>query len=180
MNDTLPKSAFTDSLKNQYHANLAMLREAIERCPDELWFDARPTNAFWQIAYHVLFFTHFYLARDAASFVPWAEHQSGTQNDDGIPGPPDPRSPLPLIPQPYTRDQALRYWAIVDALVDRSVDVMDLHRDETGFHYRMSKLEHQLVNLRHLSHHAAQLADRLRQANGHGVKWMGGSRPASA
>ena len=28
----------------------------------------------------------------------------------------------------------------------------------------MSKLEHQLVNLRHIQHHAAQLADRLRSA----------------
>jgi len=179
MNDTLPITAFTDSLKNQYHSNLAMLREAIEECPDELWLDTRPTNAFWQVAYHVLFFTHFYLARDAASFEPWAEHRRDSQNEDGIPGPPDPKSALPLIPRPYAKDQALRYWAIVDGLVDRSVDTMDLNRHESGFHYRMSKLEHQLVNLRHLAHHTAQLADRLRQANGHGVRWVGGSRPAS-
>lgn len=27
-------------LKSQYHATLAMLRETIERCPDEVWFGA--------------------------------------------------------------------------------------------------------------------------------------------
>lgn len=178
--DTLAVAAFTGPLKNQYHANLAMLREAIEQCPDDLWLDARPTNAYWQVAYHVLFFTHFYLARDAASFQPWAEHRRDSQNEDGIPGPPDPKSSLPLIPRPYSKEQALRYWAIVDGLVDRSVDAMDLHRDESGFHYRMSKLEHQLVNLRHLAHHTAQLADRLRAARDHGVKWVGGSRPAAS
>ena len=37
--------------------------------------------------------------------------------------------------------------------------------------------EHQLVNLRHIQHHAAQLADRLRTARDHGVRWVGGSRP---
>ena len=176
---TLPTAAFTGPLKNQVHMALATLREAIERCPDELWLDTRPKNAFWQVAYHALFFAHFYLGKDAASFEPWSEHQRDNQNEDGIPGDPDPASSLPLIPRPYSKDQVLRYWAIVDGLVDRSVDAMDLNRNETGFHYRMSKLEHQLVNLRHIQHHAAQLADRLRDAGGVGVKWYGGSRPAA-
>ena len=176
---TIAITSFTGPLKNQYHQALAMLREAIERCPDELWLDARPTNAFWQVAYHGLFFTHFYLCKDAGSFQPWAEHRRDNQNEDGIAGDPDPNSSLPLIPPPYSKDQALRYWAIVDAMVDGAVDAMDLTRNESGFHYRMSKLEHQLVNLRHLGHHTGQLADRLREATNFGVRWVGGSRPAA-
>lgn len=176
--DTLPLTAFTAPLRNQYHMALAMLRESIELCPDELWVDTRPKNAFWQVAYHTLFFAHAYLGKNAAAYPGWAEHQRDNQNEDGIPGDPDPASTLPLIPRPYTREQALRYWEIVDAFVDPAVDAMDLHQNESGFHYRMSKLEHQLVNLRHVQHHAAQLADRLRQATGAGVKWKGGSRPA--
>ncbi len=43
-------------LKGQYRAGLAMLRQAVELCPDALWYDDAPTNAFWQVAYHVLFF----------------------------------------------------------------------------------------------------------------------------
>lgn len=175
---TLPTTAFTGPLKNQYHQALAMLREAIELCPNDLWLDRRPTNAFWQVAYHALFFAHYYLSQDAESFRPWAEHRRDSQNEDGIPGDPDPNSALPLIPRPYSKEQALRYWAIVDGMVDGAVDAMDLSRNESGFHYRMSKLEHQLVNLRHVQHHAAQLADRLRDARGVGVKWKGGSRPA--
>jgi len=34
------------SLKRQYHAGLGMLRDAIEACPDDLWYDATATNAF--------------------------------------------------------------------------------------------------------------------------------------
>jgi hypothetical protein len=37
----------------------------------------------------------------------------------------------------------------------------------------MSKLEHQLLNIRHLQHHTAQLADRLRQHAGAGIDWIG-------
>jgi hypothetical protein len=46
-----------------------------------------------------------------------------------------------------------------------ALDKLDLENSQSGFPwYRMSKLEHQLVNLRHIQHHAAQLADRLRSA----------------
>ena len=172
--DTDRATAFLKSvLKSQYHASLAMLREAIERCPDELWLDLRPRNAFWQIAYHTLFFAHAYLG-DQATFQPWAEHQRHNQNEDGIAGPPDPASSLPLAPDPYTREQALRYWAIVDGMVDPAVDAMDLQRSDSGFpRYPMPKLEHQFVNLRHIQHHTAQLSDRLSAISEAGVRWRG-------
>ena len=45
-------------LKSQYHASLAMLREAIERCPPEEWLSTDHKNAFWHVSYHALFFAH--------------------------------------------------------------------------------------------------------------------------
>jgi len=166
-------------LKSQFHACLAMLREPIERCPDALWDDPAPTNAFWQVAYHTLFFTHLYLMPDEAAFRPWAQHQAGVQNPDGIAGPADPASTLPLIPEPYTREQVLAYWRVVDDMVDGAVDALDLSSPTSGFGwYRMSKLEHQVVNLRHAQHHAAQLADGLRAAADLGTRWVG-AVPAS-
>src|SRR5690242_11533301 len=59
-------SAVRAVLKNQYHAALAMLREGVERCPAEEWSDTRHKNAFWQLAYHTLFFTHLYLQQNEA------------------------------------------------------------------------------------------------------------------
>jgi hypothetical protein len=78
------------TLKSQYHASLAMLRDAVERCPDELWQAPGHVSAFWQVAYH-----------------------------------------------------------------------------------KVSKLEHQLINLRHAQHHTAHLAGRLRAATDQHVKWVG-------
>ena len=164
-------------LKSQYHASLAMLRETIHRCPDVLWCTGSP-NAFWQIAYHAVFFGHLYLFPNRDSFRPWAEHQSNNQNEDGLPGPPDPKSPLPLIPQPYTRDQVLAYWEICNGMVDQSVDDVDIHNPDCGFPWykNVTKLEHQFINIRHIQHHGGQLADRLRTAANEGTRWVGARR----
>jgi hypothetical protein len=60
-------------------------------------------------------------------------------------------------------------------MVDGRVDKLDLESPQSGFSwYQMSKLEHQFVNLRHIQHHAAQLADRLRSAADIGIKWVSG------
>jgi DinB family protein len=169
--------ALRSILKSQYHAALAMLRETIERCPDELWFSKQPVNSFWQIAYHSLFFAHVYMLPNEAAFRPWGHHQSDVQNPDGIPGPPDPNSTLPLIPEPYTKEQALAYWNICDEMVDSAVDALDLYSQDSGFSwYKVPKLEHQIVNIRHIEHHTAQLADRLRASEGIGIKWVGARR----
>lgn len=167
-----PLDAIRTALKRQYRAALAMFRDAVERCPDALWDDPAPTNAFWQVAYHTLYFTHLYLQPDEASFRPWVEHQADVQHEDGIAGPADPTSTLPLVPSPYSRAQVLAYLDHVDAGVD-GVDALDLAAATSGFGwYPMGKLEHQLVNLRHVQHHVGQLADRVRAATGDGVRWV--------
>lgn len=157
---------FRSVLKSQYHASLAMLRDTVARCPADAWIDAAHKNAFWQVAYHTLFFAHLYLQRDEAAFRLWTHHRGP---DDGIDG------------APYSQAEVLEYWEVCDRLVDDAVDALDLDSPESGFSwYRMSKLEHQLVNVRHIQHHAAQLADRLRSVADVGTRWVaaGPARPA--
>jgi hypothetical protein len=164
-------------LKSQYHASLAMLHDAVDLCPDELWQAPGHVSAFWQVAYHTVFFTHLYLHRDEAAFRPWTGHQREVQRQDGLTGPPDLKSAMPLLPRPYSKADVLAYWQVCDGLVNGALDGMDLTSTECGFWwYPVSKLEHQLINLRHLQHHTAQLADRLRTAADLHVKWVG-ARP---
>jgi hypothetical protein len=158
-------------LKSQYHAGLAMLGQAIERCPDGLGLSRDHPNPFWHVAYHAIFITHMYLQPDEASFRPWSGHREEYQFLGPMPWPPHRR---PNIQEPYTKAQVLEYLQICQGMVDAAVDRLNLGAPESGFGwYKMSKLEHQLVNLRHLQRHAAQLADRLRQHAGVGVDWVG-------
>jgi hypothetical protein len=157
-------------LKSQYHAALAMLGQAVRSCPDDLWTDKAYQNAFWHIAYHTLFFTHLYLQKDGDAFVPWERHREEYQFFDNLPWPPH---RMPNIGKPYTKDDVLEYWSFCDAMVDSAVSQLDLDAAECGFSwYKMSKLEHQLNNIRHIQHHTAQLSDRLRAKAGVGVAWV--------
>ena len=72
--------AVRDALKSQYHAALSMLRQTIERCPEDLWLDETPENAFWHVAYHALFYGHLFLVCVLLAYFPFSKlkHTIGT------------------------------------------------------------------------------------------------------
>ena len=157
-------------LKSQYRASFDMLLEAIDTCPIDLWTDGSYVNPFWQVAYHALFYTDFYLQASETAFVPWEHHRPGHHRFGSD-------ADAPASVTPYSVDEVRAYCLRCQVAIDSAVDCLDLAAPESGFPwYRMSKLEHQLVNLRHLQHHTGQLVDRLRQVAGHGVSWRGGSQ----
>lgn len=172
---------FRRVLKDQYHAALAMLRQTVERCPAELWADGSHTNPFWRIAYHALFYCHLYIQPRAQDFRPWEHHQTSIQDLDDIPAPPDifelielPHRP-PRTGEPYTKAQILGYLAFCHEMIDAAVDRLDLLDPESGFHWsKRPKAERQMVNIRHIQHHTAQLAVRLRESAGIAIDWIGG------
>lgn len=167
--------ALRSMIKSQLRASLAMLKDAIEKCPDDVWLDEGYTNRYWQIAYHTLFYAHLYLHKDTSSVTRWPSHQSRVQVPGGLGQPrPDADKSLPVFADPYSRAQALEVWEICDGMVDSAIDGFDLDSPECGFPwYRMGKLEHQFINIRHIQHHTGQLMDRLRVAKDVGVPWVG-------
>jgi len=160
-------------LKSQYHAALITLKQTIDRCPDDLWLGGDHENPVWRIAYHALFFTHLYLQPDEKAFRPWEHARPEYQVFGATPWPPH---QAPKIGEPYSKAQILEYWGVCDAMIDEGVDRLDLDAPECGFPwYEMGKLEHQLVNIRHIQHHAAQIADRVCLRTRHAVDWIGGA-----
>ncbi len=178
--DAIPADGLRPIIKSQLHATLAMFADAVRQSTDAVWLDDARPSAFWQIAYHTLFYGHMYLHRDWASFRPWPGHRAEVRRPDALRPPRDPDSVLADLPEPYTRDQVLELCAICDAMVDDAIDGFDLTSPDCGFPWYpgVSKLEHQFIAIRHIQHHTAQLADRLRQARDVGVDWIG-ARPAS-
>lgn len=132
-----------------------MLRECIELCPLELWVAGGPQRPFWRIAYHALFYTHLYMMQTTEDFIPWInarEHARSLWEH-------------PDVGPPYTPDELLAYLDEIDEFVPIRLEVLDLDAAETGFSWypNMGKLEHQLVNLRHLQGHVGQLSELLMQ-----------------
>jgi hypothetical protein len=160
------------ALKSQYHAALKMLHEVIEKCPDVTWNDPSYDPArFWRVAYHTLFYTHFYLQQDQEGFTPWARHREEAQFFSNVPW--ETQRP-PKACEPFTRDDLLEYCDVCDGMIDAGVDALDLTAPQCGFPwYEMPTLEHQIVNIRHIQHHAAALSSRLRRSAGIEVPWVG-------
>ncbi|MGC4045161.1 MAG: hypothetical protein QM758_15325 [Armatimonas sp.] len=141
------------ALKSQYGAGLAMLRQAIERCPDTTWIAGTHPRNFWRIAYHAIFYTHLYLASDLASFQAWEKHRDSVRYLWGMPD----------MEPPYTQAELLEYLDWLIAALPPFVDSLNLDATETGFDWypNMGKLEHQFVNIRHLQGHVGQLSELL-------------------
>jgi hypothetical protein len=157
------------NVARQYRASLAMLRQAIELCPERLWLDEKYTNRYWHIAYHSIFYTHLYLQPSLAEFLRWEKHRQGYQYLG--PHPWGPKEPV-KIDTPYSKDELILYHAICCAEMESRVPALDLE-GPSGFEWLpFNKLEVQFYNIRHLQHHTGQLADRLRAEANVGLTWV--------
>ena len=146
----------------QFGASLDMLENAMRMCPQELWDSS---TRFWYIAYHVLFWTDYYLTPDPATFVPIPPfRRSASDNSEYIPESAYSkeallsylqgcRSKLHSLLAGFTEELATRRW----------VD------DRKDYPF----LEILLYNMRHVQHHAAQLNLLLRQGINDAPRWVG-------
>jgi len=158
-------------IRSQYLASLAMLQQAIEKCPEPLWDNPTDKTRFWHIAYHVLFYTHLYLQPARQDFKAWSKHR------------PDYESlrlhTRPKITAPYSREDVLEYLAFCQQQVEELVPCLNLEA-RSGFDWLpFSKLELQIYNIRHIQQHAGELMERLGSRAGVDVDWVG-SKPAEA
>lgn len=153
------------AIQSQYLAGLAMLEEAITRCPDNLWDAAQPVNRFWQVAFHSLFYVHLYLQPTEANFTRWEKHERD------VPLGHDPEADSTV--QPFTQSELLEYLALCREQVQIQVDAMDLAAPSGFYWLPFDKMELQFYNIRHLTLHTGELCERLSVRAGVEVGWVG-------
>jgi len=145
-------------IQSQYLATLAMLKQAIEKCPDTLWNDPADKNRFWHVAYHTLFYTHLYLQPTEQDFRPWAKHRKAHD--------------LAQTADPYSQAEILEYLAFCQQQVAERVPQLNLDA-ESGFDWLpLGKAELQIYNIRHLQEHAGELMERLGSRAGIDIDWV--------
>ena len=156
--------ALKSALAGQYFAALTMLQQTIERCPDEVWLSGESPRLYWRIVYHSLYYTDLYLHPSPGDFTPWSGH--------------DPEVPQlwnpPKVIEPYTQDQMSGYLKDLRGRVKGRLDALDLAEADCRFSYYkgFSRIDHQLVNLRHLGGHVGQLSEIL-MSRGVDTDWIG-------
>lgn len=141
-----------------------MLRQCVERCPQDVWVSGTHPRNFWRIAYHAVFFGHLYLMQGEAAFVPWEHHRaSATDLWDA--------TNTPVI-EPYAREEVIEYIDWLDSQVEPVVDGLDLDSKDSGFSWYpdMAKLDHELMSIRHIQGHVGQLSELL-MAHGVDTDW---------
>ena len=157
----------SEAVTHQFESSLTMLGKAIELCPEPLWIAGEP-NRFWHIAYHALFYTHFYMAPSDVEFVPWEHSRPEYSFLGAVLWKPDAPRPVHI---PYSKAELLAYRDFCLSEVAARTASLDAAAP-SGFPWLpFNKLELQLYNLRHLAHHTGQLAERLRSQAGIGLPW---------
>lgn len=156
-------------IKSQYLAALAMLKQAVEACPEALWLSPAYKNRTWHIAYHVLFYTHFYLHPTDGDFVPWPRHRPEFTSLSDAYESGDPPEP--------TKADVLDYIAFCEGQVVEKVDALDFDAASGFYWLPFNKLELQFYNIRHLMLHTGELAERLGAHGEHEVGWVGLVKP---
>jgi len=149
------------AIRQQFHAAIDMLANAIKACPDSVW-SAQGQGAFWYLAFHVLFFLDLYLSsEDESRFRPPPPFGLTELEHEGV------------MPEPaYGKDELLGYLEHCRKKLDAVMSAMTEAwiADPCPFSYRaMSNGELLLYNMRHVQHHAAQLNLRLRQTTDSGT-----------
>ena len=130
-------------LQSQYFAALAMLKQAIIKCPPSVWDAPEDKDNFWFKAYHTLYYAHKYLQINPKDFVPWKKHHK-----------PQPGNPI-------AREEILEYLAFVEGQVTDRIPLTDLEAGAGFLGNRLSKMELQIINIRHIQEHTGELYERL-------------------
>jgi hypothetical protein len=159
-----------ETVANQYHSALKMLGQAIDLCPEALWLAASGSspNRYWHIAYHALFYTHFYLAPSESEFEPWQRHRAEYNFLGAVPSRPN-ETHIAAIP--YTQSELREYLDFCQSEVDTQTAHLDPDAP-SGFHWLpFNKLELQFYSIRHIAHHTGQLSERLRSSADRGLPW---------
>jgi uncharacterized damage-inducible protein DinB len=152
------------AIRQQFHAAIDMLANAIEACPESVW-PGEGRGAFWYLAFHVLFFLDLYLSpEDEAQFQPPPPFGRGELDDEVV-----------LPERVYRKEELVGYLnhcrKKLDAVMAEMTEAWVAH--PCPFEYRaMSNGELLLYNMRHVQHHAAQLNMLLRQATDSAPRWV--------
>jgi len=128
--------------RSQQLAALKMLKEAILKCPPDVWGAEDDRDAFWYKAHHTLYWAHLHLRATRRGFLKWKGH----------------RRPRPDVPT--SKDDLIAYAEFLEGQL-LSARVV----------FRKEKLEQEIADIRHIQQHTGELFERLGSRKGAILHW---------
>jgi hypothetical protein len=164
-------STWQSLISRQYEAALCMLDSCVDHCPDSAW-DAPVVNLkFCQVAFHVLFFTDFYLEATEETIRDQDFHRANLDAFRDYEELED-RKQQHRYERPFIEDYVQHCRAKSGRVVTSESQQSLTNR--CGFTRRdCSRAELHVLNIRHIQHHTAQLSLKLKIETGKGVDWAG-------
>lgn len=163
-------------LASQYKASLGMLNQALEKIPSDQWNSDEYNNPNWQIAYHTVWATKFYLGAHVEDYRPFenaidgAESLGGTEEwentDKGV-----------KVEDFHSKEELMAFISHLTDNLDRAIAALPLERDSGFEWYPYSRLELHINNIRHIQHHTAQIIERLKANGINGFNWWANENP---
>ena len=160
-------------IRSQLLSSLYMLKDCIDRCPDEEWDESHKDYPFSRVVFHTLFDCDLNLSDNEKEFKD-QEIQREYRHEFGEYEELEGR----ISERTYSRDFIERYYShsigkVVSVLEAKIDDVLLLHNSD--YYGSMTKMERYINCIRHTQHHAAQLGIRLQFITGKEMKWIGRS-----
>lgn len=158
------KKSLQSALWQQFSASIDMLENAIITCPDELWETKVGTFSFWYMSFHTVFWLDYYLSEEPMTFHPRNPFTLSEFNPSGE-----------LPDHVYSKQEVLSYLAHGREKCRMSIQAVTGEKGERRFVDKWkdySLTEILLYNMRHVHHHAAQLALALREQTGKTSGWV--------
>lgn len=162
---------FNRIVLSQYQAALGMLSACIDACPPDHWNDPIASYPFWHVAYHTLCYVDCYLAPTNDAWRPHPDfHPRGrAELEDEFPSRRFEKREL----QAYARFCREKLDATIPA------ETPDTLAGPSGFSFQpFTRAELHIYALRHVQHHAGQLAAVLRRAGVDPGRWIKHGPPA--
>jgi hypothetical protein len=166
----MEKSTLAHGLASQLLAALYMLKDCMDRCPEEEWNARQNDLPFTQVLFHALFDCDYHLCDSAEDFKEQAFHREYRESFGDYEELED-RLPQHL----HERDFMNRYYEhcrekAISAIETKTHE--DLIVPNSDVRTNMTKLERYVNLIRHMQHHAAQLGLRLQFATGKEMDWI--------
>lgn len=172
----MDNKTITDILVSQYKASLGALRQTLEKIPEEQWNTEEYNNPNWQMAYHALWATKFYLGANSESYIPFENAIEGSESLGGNQDWENPGENV-IVEGFHSKDELLSYIDHIERNLKQNIEALPLDKDSGFEWYPYSRLELHLNSIRHIQHHTAQIIERLKAKRITGFLWWADQNP---